>query len=99
MSKLKQSLKNHGIDAADVDVLFGLDREAVHVLMTTGESAVELWRRLRLAAGELGYWPVILGGDEDLDRLNDSFHSISDEPGRGSIAEIIAAGTKIDVTA
>jgi hypothetical protein len=99
MSKLKQVLKNHGVDAANLDVLFGNGREAVHGLMTDGASAVELWRRLRLAAGEIGYWPVILGSDQDLDQHNESFRMISEESGRGSAMDIIAAGMKVDVTA
>src|ERR1700679_3447158 len=99
MSKLKQVLKHHGINAANLGVLFGHGREAVHGLMTDGASAVELWRRLRLAAGEIGYWPVILGGDEDLDQHNESFRMMSEESGRGSTMDIIAAGTKVDVPA
>lgn len=99
MTKLKQVLKHHGIDAANLDVLFGHGREAVQGLMTDGNSAVELWRRLRLAAGEIGYWPVILGGDADLDQHNESFRMMSEDSGRGSAMDIIAAGMKVDVTA
>jgi hypothetical protein len=99
MSKLKIVLKNHGIDAADLDVLFGGGKDAVHGLSTTGPSAVELWRRLRLAAGEIGYWPVILGGDEDLKRLNESFRQLRQDPGRGSATDIVAAALKVNVTA
>ena len=97
MSKLKQVLKHHGIDAANLGVLFGHGRDAVQGLMTDGASAIELWRRLRGAAGEIGYWPVILGGDADLEQHNESFRVMSEESGRGSAMEIIAAGTKVDV--
>jgi hypothetical protein len=105
MSKLKQVLKHHGIDAANLDVLFGHGREAVQGLLTDGASAVELWRRLRQAAGEIGYWPVILGGDADFDQHNESFRIISEESGPASgqgtscrsAMEIIAAGMKLDV--
>jgi hypothetical protein len=99
MSKLKLVLKDHGVDAEALDVLFGVGRDAVHVLSSTGPSAVELWRRLRLAAGEIGYWPVILGGDEDLKQLNEHFRSARQEPVRGSATEIVSAGSKVDVTA
>jgi hypothetical protein len=97
MSKLKQVLKHHGIDAASLGVLFGSGREAVHGLMTDGASAVELWRRLRLAAGEIGHWPIILGGDADLDQHHESFRMMSEESGCGSAMDIVTAGTKVDV--
>jgi hypothetical protein len=99
MSKLRQVLKHHGIDAANLDILFGSGREAVHGLMTGGESAVELWRRLRLAAGEIGYWPVILGGDEDLDQHGESFRMTAEPSSCGSVTRMISAGMKVDVTA
>src|SRR5579862_4358727 len=99
MSKLRHNLRNHGIDVAQVDILFGAGREAVHGLMTGGASAVELWRRLRVAAGEIGYWPVILGGDEDIEAHAEVFRAQCDQENRRPASEIIAAGMRIDVTA
>jgi len=98
MSKLKQALQFHGIDAANLDVLFGTGKGAVHGLRTDGASAVEIWRRLRLAAGEIGYWPLILGREKDLEQHRESFAMMSEESGRGSVMDIIAAGSKVDVT-
>lgn len=98
MSKLKQALKIHGIDASKLDVLFGNGREAIYGMITDGASAVELWRRLRLAAGEIGYWPIILGGDDDVDSHRESFRVMSEEAGRGSVMDIVSAGMRVDVT-
>lgn len=97
MSKLRQTLRNHGIDAASVDLLVGAGKEAVYGLTTDGASAVDLWRRLRSAAGEIGYWPVILGRDEDIEQHRESCNVMSEAAGRGSVMDIVAAGAKVDI--
>ena len=98
MSKLKQALKSHGVDATQLDVLFGTGSEAVQGLVTDGASAVEIWRRLRAAAGEIGYWPLILGGEQDVEQHSESFRLINDEPSPLSVSDLISAGKKVNVT-
>ncbi len=97
MSKLKQALQHHGVDAGNLVALFGDGRELVHGLVTDGASAVDIWRRLRLAAGEIGYWPLILGREHDLDRHRDWFAEVSDKPASRPVPDLIAAGLKVNV--
>ncbi|HZL35154.1 MAG TPA: DUF4253 domain-containing protein [Tepidisphaeraceae bacterium] len=96
MSKLKQVLKNNGINPRGLDLLLGSGREAIHGLVADGASAIELSRRLRLAAGEIGYWPLIMGSDDDLDRHGGSLLS-SLECERGSSRDLISLAARIDV--
>ncbi|HET9493555.1 MAG TPA: DUF4253 domain-containing protein [Chloroflexia bacterium] len=68
MATLEEFLRTNGIQTATFQVLFGEGAETMYYLSTDGESAIELWRKLRGLVLESGYWPVVLGGREELDR-------------------------------
>ncbi|HKP53010.1 MAG TPA: DUF4253 domain-containing protein [Chloroflexia bacterium] len=67
MSTVKEVLQKHGIETVTMQVLFGEGAETTYCLTTDGTSAIELWQKLRGLVPESGYWPVVVGGPENLD--------------------------------
>ena len=88
-----EELRKAGIELPAGEVLVTSSGEALCVLSTHGSQAIQLWRRLREVVSLTGYWPVLVGSDEDLDSLRERLE-LSDF---GSTQELIDRGLAIDV--
>jgi hypothetical protein len=58
-----------------------------------GDSTIGKWRDLRKSAPPLGYWPVVFGEPENLERITELF----DSEHISSTAEILAQAAALDV--
>jgi hypothetical protein len=67
MATLEDTLQEHGVETATFQVLFGEGDETMYCLSTDGASAIGFWQKLRGLVTETGYWPVVVGGREELD--------------------------------
>jgi hypothetical protein len=67
MSTIEAVLQTNRVEAGTLQVLSGESTETIYYLSTDGAAAIELWRKLRSLVAESGYWPVVVGGREDLD--------------------------------
>jgi len=90
MDELRRVLARHGIDTVSLCAVEEADEE-IYVLTAPGAAAVPLWRRLRAMVDETGRWPIILGGDEDLEMLVEGF-----EDDDQSAAAILRAAERVD---
>lgn len=87
-------LRRHGIDTTSLDLLFSPDGHEVYGMIAPGERALTLWGELRDLSTETGYWPVILGAEEEI-----RFHrqSIEDPYHRITVREVLSRAEAIDV--
>src|SRR5713226_6565673 len=65
MSVLRDILQSHGIADSSLQPL---SDAASYYLEVPGAEVVARWSALRNIFDETGYWPVVLGGEEDLAR-------------------------------
>ncbi len=65
-SELGEKIERAGADASSLGGLFERDGYNVYRLAVDGETAPSVYRKLRHAFRETGYWPLILGGDDDI---------------------------------
>jgi hypothetical protein len=71
-STVEEVLRKHGVETATMQVQFGEADKTMYYLSTDGASAIELWQKLRGLVTETGYWPVVVGGPENLDQHLDA---------------------------
>ena len=64
---LADVLRSNGVDATSLVPLFKTLQPPSYRLSATGSDAVRLWLQLRGLVEATGHWPLILGGDEDLE--------------------------------
>jgi hypothetical protein len=52
------------------------DHEPIYAFQVAGSQAVSTWRILHSLVSDTGYWPVLLGTDEDLERHSEGLNAI-----------------------
>lgn len=67
------------------------DGHTLYTFSVPGVDTVQTWERLRMQAGATGFWPVMLGDDDDLDLLLDRL----DDPSE-TAQSIVAEGMRLD---
>lgn len=90
--RVREGLRKAGIDVPAPEVLVTSSGETLYVLFSQGSQAIQLWRRLRELASETEHWPVLVGGEKDLEALREQVQS-SDF---GATKEIIDRALAID---
>jgi hypothetical protein len=60
----------YSVDTPDLHVLAELPERILYFL-TPGRDAERCWQALRAQVVTSGYWPVILGKDDDFERITD----------------------------
>ncbi len=72
MEQISAILAAEGIETESLEPMHETDRGAVWCLAGPGgEAAIQMWHRLRGLVDRTGHWPVILGSDEDLPRVEE----------------------------
>ena len=92
MSTIEEVLRTHEVETDTLQVLSGEGEETIYYLSTDGADAIELWRKLRGLVAESGYWPVVVGGREDLD---EHLVALTRHQGKAT-GEIIESSLSID---
>ena len=64
---LAEALSRHGIAASSLELLFSSDGHEVYGLTVPGARALATWGELRDLSEQTGYWPVILGSNEEVE--------------------------------
>ncbi len=72
MEKLAEVLRAAGVDVSTLDVIFQADMETIYRLTVPGAEAIRTWERLRGLVPQTGCWPVLLGDDENVRRLQEN---------------------------
>ena len=83
----------YSIDTSDPQLLAELP-EPILYFLTSGRDAERCWQALRAEVAATGYWPVILGNDDDFERVTD--HLTSRYTRNMSVATILADTATID---
>ena len=94
LEELAGVLGRHGTDTSSLEHLFSPDGHEVYGLTVPGEHALTTWGALRDLSDETGYWPVILGADEEVE-----FHRrfITDFSAAKSVRDILGKAETIDL--
>ncbi len=96
--QLVELLHQQGIDTLTLAPLLSVDQVTVYRLSCEGAAAVPLWQTLRGIVNNTGHWPILLGGDEDLeeyrDGLLDGLAQREETP-----AALVNAGLQLDAQA
>jgi uncharacterized protein DUF4253 len=71
MDELKRLLGEEGIETESLRLLFGEGDAAIYGVTRTGEEAIDAWFVLRECVAGRGWWPVVLGPDERVDRVGE----------------------------
>lgn len=96
MPDLSAVLEDHGISSESLRPLSdGASEPVGYYLPLSGAEAVARWSALRNVVDQIGYWPVLLGGDAD---LADHVAAIADSRSGGS-AQILADARGLDTEA
>ena len=66
VDELKRKLRRLGMDVATLAPLTEEGMSGIYTLTVPGAGAIAQWRRLREVVPQMGYWPVLLGGEQDL---------------------------------
>ena len=61
------------------------------IIGVTGEKALEELKRLQIEFTSSGLWPILIGDDEELERIEEGLEDSSESP-----VEILAASTAIN---
>src|SRR5262249_58226019 len=69
MDQLSETLREAGIDASSLAVVFETAAETVYHLEVPGRRAISTWHKLRALVAQTGHYPVLLGDDQALKRL------------------------------
>lgn len=86
MVDLANVLRNRGIDCSTLERLDGFGDDILHRLVVNGNEGVSLWQRLRSIADETEHWPVILGDDETVARIQE-FSRFEDQDSAKTVAD------------
>jgi hypothetical protein len=94
VEELAGVLGRHGIDTSGLELLFSPDGHEVYGLSVPGGRALAKWGELRDLSEQTGFWPVILGPDEEVE-----FHRrFIEEFGAGmTVREILSKAEVVDV--
>jgi hypothetical protein len=92
MHELTRTLGSHAIDTESLERLNASEKEPIYYLPVRGADALALWRTLQALVEQTGYWPVLLGDDEDLEFHRDALEDESFPP----TTEILEAAQAID---
>jgi len=93
--QLTTMLQRQGIDARSLTPLMPSTEMSVYRLSVDGAAAMTSWRTLRASVDDTGYWPILLGGDEDLEEYADGSSRGRDE----TPESLIQAGLRINAEA
>ena len=91
---LAEVLSRHGIDAPSLELLFSPDGHEVYGLTVPGARALATWGELRDLSEQTGYWPVILGGDEEVKLHREAIEDVRVET---SVEEIISRANDVEI--
>jgi hypothetical protein len=92
MRSLDDVLKGAGVDPSTLRHSSSSVREGIRLASVHGREAVDVWRRLRALVDESGHWPVLLGHDEDLSRVEEAQEGFEEQ----SLEQILTAAESID---
>jgi Domain of unknown function (DUF4253) len=93
MSRLHERLASLGVDVSSLSPAFALPEGMLFRLVVPGAEALARWRALRELVPLTGHWPVVLGDDLNLRRLQVGL--MEDEPVPAS--ELVRVGEAFDV--
>lgn len=93
--QLAAVLQRQGIDSYSLAPLISAGHATVYRVSTGGAAAVALWQALRTAVDDTGYWPILLGGDEDLEEYEDGSREVWEETPEA----MVRAGLQLDAQA
>ena len=91
MTDPRAALERLGIDLSSYRLLID-GPPPIHGLTVPGASAIDLWSRLRSAVDQTGHWPILLGGENDLERHRNALEWSASE----GVEQTIAFGESID---
>jgi hypothetical protein len=91
MSNPRSVLQSFSIDTATLAPLTEENTDGIYTVAVPAKEVLSVWRRLRDAAPQTGYWPVLLGGSDDL-----GIHQEQIEDDERTPADIIQQGLSID---
>ena len=92
MDELKRRLQGLGMDVATLAPLTEEGMSGIYTLAVLGAEAIAQWRRLREVVPQTGYWPVLLGGDQDLEMHREML----DDADKRTPNEIIRQGVALN---
>lgn len=88
-------LQQKGIDTQTLVPLTASAPVGNYRLSIVGAEALALWHRLRALVEETGFWPILLGGEEDIEEY--TYDSWNSWDGGGQTPErVIEAGVQLD---
>jgi hypothetical protein len=93
--ELTAALDRHGIPYPSLRPLEG-SKDGVLLVTVAGEEAIPLWRRLHAVVGETGWWPVVLGDDEELDYHLENLEEWEDEDEESQLVTILRGAEGFD---
>ena len=88
----REKIVGGGAAAAELTEFAESEAGSVFALRVDGKAAIALWERLRALVDETGYWPIVVGDDNDAEILSEGLEDVEE-----SAAEWIRAGEAIDV--
>jgi hypothetical protein len=92
MGDLGKLLSQNLVTASSLEVLFDDKPDKSYYFPVSGSATFQMWHSLRAMVEETGYWPIVLGNEERLEKLLEvrSYNSAQ------TTSEIIREGLKID---
>ena len=98
--ELKELLTRNTVNAESLGLLWEVDSEKIYGLVVSGGEAIACWNYLRQLTDETGYYPLLLGGDDEVDFhrqfVDDYTKGLRGEGFPISINEIIERGSSLD---
>jgi hypothetical protein len=88
-------LQRHGVDTLSLTPLLASEPKATYRLTTSGADAWAYWLTLRALVDETGFWPIVLGGDRDVEEYANGSWDVEDPTPDG----LIEAGLRMDTQA
>ena len=75
LTGLQEALQATGIDTASLGVLCHTPEETLYGLSVRGSEAITVWTKLRENFARIGHWPVLVGQDEEVNKLRERVQS------------------------
>jgi hypothetical protein len=91
-SEIRDALGRANVDPSGVRTLLDTSDGLCYTLSTHGSRAISLWKQLREVVPRMGYWPVLIGEDEDVEALKERMQSRE----FGTTPAIVEAALAID---
>lgn len=79
MEDLKRLLDDAGFDATTLSVVFDAGENTIYGLTRPGAGAVDDWTALRDVLAGRGWWPVVLGQKERIERIGEDLEFNTEE--------------------